>query len=266
MEHSFDIKIATEYGMECAVIIKHLYFWIKKNQVCEKNFHDGRYWTYGSVKAFCELFPYMGDKKLRNAFKKLEDNGLIVVGNYNTLPFDRTKWYSLTTKGMRLIESDSFDSAKGQLTFGERAIDIRRKGEPIPDINTDINTDNISLDSKESNCQTSSKSDVKKCVEAWNTLSKYGIKPISKLQSTSQRYQMLSARLNEYGIEDVLKAIDKIKGSSFLQGRTKAGAQWFDFEWFVRPNNFPKVLEGKYDDVEESNESIASSEEDRNWQ
>ena len=265
MEHSFDIAIAQEYGMECAVIIKHLYFWIKKNQVCEKNFHDGRYWTYGSVKAFCELFPYMGDKKLRNAFKRLEDNGLIVVGNYNTLPFDRTKWYALTTKGMHLMENGSFDSTKGQLTSGERAIDIRRKGEPIPDIITDIVTD-ISLDSKESNCQTSSKSDVKKCVEAWNALSKYGIKPISKLQSTSQRYQMLSARLNEYGIEDVLKAIDKIKGSSFLQGRTKVGAQWFDFEWFVRPNNFPKVLEGKYDDAEESNESIASSEEDRNWQ
>ena len=99
MEHSFDIAIAQEYGMECAVIIKHLYFWIKKNQVCEKNFHDGRYWTYGSVKAFCELFPYMGDKKLRNAFKRLEDNGLIVVGNYNTLPFDRTN----------RLEQDAYD-------------------------------------------------------------------------------------------------------------------------------------------------------------
>lgn len=265
MEHSFDVKIATEYGMECAVIIKHLYFWIKKNQVCEKNFHDGRYWTYGSVKAFCELFPYMGDKKLRNAFKKLEDNGLIVVGNYNTLPFDRTKWYALTTKGIRLMESGSFDSAKGQLTSGEKAIDIRRKGEPIPDIITDIITD-ISLDSKESNCQTSSKSDVKKCVEAWNALSKYGIKPISKLQSTSQRYQMLSARLNEYGIEDVLKAIDKIKDSSFLQGRTKVSTKWFDFEWFVRPNNFPKVLEGKYDDEKDNSPHEIKTLEEDGWQ
>lgn len=266
MEHSFDIKIATEYGMECAVIIKYLYFWIKKNQVCEKNFHDGRYWTYGSVKAFCELFPYMGDKKLRNAFKKLEDNGLIVVGNYNTLPFDRTKWYSLTTKGMRLIESDSFDSAKGQLTFGERAIDIRRKGEPIPDINTDIYTDNI-LDSKESNCQTRKSSDVKQCVDAWNALTEYGIKPVSRLNSTSQRYQRLSARISEYGVDNVLKSIEKIKGSSFLQGKASAKHKWvITFDWFVLPNNFPKVLDGNYDDKCKMNENAMSNGNDKEWQ
>lgn len=139
----YTLAVDRRFGMECAVIIKHLYFWIKKNQVCEKNFHDGRYWTYGSVKAFCELFPYMGDKKLRNAFKKLEDNGLIVVGNYNTLPFDRTKWYALTTKGMRLMESGSFDSAKGQLTSGERAIDIRRN---CPYLKVGERTPNMSID------------------------------------------------------------------------------------------------------------------------
>lgn len=31
MEHSFDIEIAAEYGIECAILLKHLYFWIKKN-------------------------------------------------------------------------------------------------------------------------------------------------------------------------------------------------------------------------------------------
>ena len=54
---------------------------------------------------------------------------------------------------------------------------------------------------------------------------------------------MLVARIKEYGIDDVLKAIDNEATSDFLQGSKGFIA---DFEWFVRPNNFPKVLEGKY--------------------
>ena len=116
------------------------------------------------------------------------------------------------------------------------------------EIEEDIDKEYILLDSKESNCQT----EVRRCVEAWNSLAEYGIKPVSKISSKSKRGEMLIARIKEYGVEDVLKAIEKIKGSSFLQGKTKVSVQWFDFEWFVRPNNFPKVLEGKYDDSDKN--------------
>ena len=56
---------------------------------------------------------------------------------------------------------------------------------------------------------------------------------------------MLLGRIREYGIDDVLKAVDSIADSKFLLGGNKKS--WMiDFEWFVKPNNFPKVLEGKY--------------------
>lgn len=266
MIHIFQSNVAVEVGMNAAIILQNLYFWCEKNRANESNYHDGYYWTFNSIKAYEKMFPYLTRNKINTALANLEKDGYIISGNYNASTYDRTKWYAVTEKGYGLVENQKCIYQKSEMDLQKIRNGFAENQKPIPYINTDINTDNISLDSKESNCQTNSKSDVKKCVEAWNALSKYGIKPISKLQSTSQRYQMLSARLNEYGIEDVLKAIDKIKGSSFLQGRTKVGAQWFDFEWFVRPNNFPKVLEGKYDDAEESNESIASSEEDRNWQ
>lgn len=112
----------------------------------------------------------------------------------------------------------------------------------------DIEED-ILLDSKESNCRT----DVQRCLNAWNSLEKFGIKKVTRLTSTSQRYQMLSKRISEYGVESVLTAIENVKNSDFLQGKTNKRAEWFDFEWFVRPNNFPKVLEGKYDNPKESN-------------
>lgn len=97
--------------------------------------------------------------------------------------------------------------------------------------------------------------DVQRCVEAWNSLSDCGIKPISKMTNTSKRYQSLVARIKEYGVDDVLIAIDKIRYSKFLQGRSGSKRVWIvTFDWFVLPNNFPKVLEGNYDDKNDRTE------------
>ena len=56
----------------------------------------------------------------------------------------------------------------------------------------------------------------------------------------------MRGRIREYGIDTVLLAIEKVKASDFLQGKNNRG--WIiTFDWFVLPNNFPKVLEGNYD-------------------
>lgn len=135
MEHSFDIDIAKEYGIECAIVLKHLYFWIRKNEANEEKFYDGRYWTYNSVKAFSELFPYMSERKVRYTLDKMEENGLIVVGNYNKSQYDRTKWYALTNLAYSILQKE-----KIHLPFLSNGNDANV--EPIPDINTNINTDN----------------------------------------------------------------------------------------------------------------------------
>lgn len=105
MEHSFDIRVAERIGINAAIILKHLYFWISKNRANEKHFHDGRYWTYSSVKAMCELFPYLSKKQISGALEKLESFGLIMVGNYNSTPYDRTRWFSITDFGYELLNA-----------------------------------------------------------------------------------------------------------------------------------------------------------------
>ena len=83
-------------------------------------------------------------------------------------------------------------------------------------------------------------------IEKWNELPD-AIAKISTMKKDTQRYKMLSQRINEYGSDKILEAIEKIKQSSFLLGQNKSG--WtITFEWFVRPNNFIKVLEGNYID------------------
>lgn len=89
---------------------------------------------------------------------------------------------------------------------------------------------------------------VERIIEKWNTLSDLGIKPISKLGEGTQRRTWLLARLKTYTEDDFYKAIENVKHSLFLQGHNKNG--WtITFDWFVRPNNFPKVLEGNYNDT-----------------
>ena len=77
-------------------------------------------------------------------------------------------------------------------------------------------------------------------LEAWNNLPVTNIRIIS-----GKRLQMLKARIKQYSFDDVLKAIQTIHNSPFLLGDNKRKWQ-ITFDWFVLPNNFPKVLEGNY--------------------
>lgn len=147
MEHSFDINIAKEYGIEEAIILKNIYFWIEKNAANEKHFHDGKYWTYNSKKAFSELFPYMTENKIRYALENLKKNGLIETGNYNESSYDRTLWYTLTEKAYALLGFSQMD--RGKFTNGqEKNTSPSVKNHHSNNIyinntitNTDINTD-----------------------------------------------------------------------------------------------------------------------------
>lgn len=89
-----------------------------------------------------------------------------------------------------------------------------------------------------------SSTEIKTILDSWNTLQSYGIRPVSRMTTSSRRYKMLSARIREYGVEDVLQAIENIKISDFLLGRKSDFMITFD--WFVLPNNFPKVFSGNY--------------------
>ena len=137
-QHSFDIDIAKEYGVLEAVLLMHLQFWIEKNRANETNFFDGEYWTYNSTRAFNELFPYVSERQIKTALKHLRDEGIIKVGNYNTVAYDRTLWYAFTKKGQSIVQKCPMDSTK--MSNG-KAENVR----PIPNINTDIKP-NINTD------------------------------------------------------------------------------------------------------------------------
>lgn len=98
MNYSFNCNLAIIIGVDCAVMLEKLNFYIKENKVNKKNFYDGNYWTCKSIKKFAELFPFWSEKQIRRILNSLEKYGYIKVGNYNEFLCDRTKWYTLTLK------------------------------------------------------------------------------------------------------------------------------------------------------------------------
>ena len=133
MQHSFDIIIAKEYGVLEAILINHFEFWIAKNAANQKNYYDGQYWTYNSIKSFNQLFPYVTPKQIRNALEHLKELGIIQTGNFNKSSYDRTLWYAFAPEGKWIVQKCKMESAKWANGF-----DL--EGKPIPDINTYINT------------------------------------------------------------------------------------------------------------------------------
>ena len=134
MIHVFDTDVAQKYGINAAIILQNIAFWIKQNEANGTNFYDGNYWTFNSNRAYQELFPYMSKRQIETAFRKLIDDGVLITGNYNKLAYDRTLWYALTQKGKCI-------SHFGGMEFPDVANGLPKNGEPIPDINTNITPD-----------------------------------------------------------------------------------------------------------------------------
>jgi hypothetical protein len=158
LNHSFNVGIAVEHGIDSAIMLGNIFFWIQHNEANEKNFFDGRYWTYNSQKAFSDLFPYWNRAKIQRILSYLEEQGLLMKGNYNKSAYDRTTWFALTDKGLSLFgvqndkmhcsdlnngefENEQSNVQNRTIESSEMSNQMFRNEQPIPDINTDKNSD-----------------------------------------------------------------------------------------------------------------------------
>lgn len=158
----------------------------------------------------------------------LKDNGSYSLTGGN--PIDDTRL--IERSGRQTQQRRNKDATK---THSDKGLDIDK------DIDIESDKDNNLIVSKDTICQTG----VRRVIEEWNKLQEVGINPIRDIKQSSKRYQLLKGRIREYGMDDILKAMDNIRNSDFLRGENKNG--WMiTFDWFVKPNNFLKVLEGNY--------------------
>ena len=122
---SFSKVDAEQYGVDGAVMLHHIRYWVAKNDANENNYHEDKYWTYNSTKAFALLFPFWSPRKIGRVLKKLEDEGAIISGNFNGKRYDRTKWFTLSNAITEL----------GNIHLTKMVNAITETVEPIPKYN-----------------------------------------------------------------------------------------------------------------------------------
>ena len=99
--------LAREIGLNEALILQQINYWIEINKKSGNNFYDGRYWTYNSIRAWQEKdFDYMSFDTVKRTFAKLEKAGFLLVGNYNKDPRDKTKWYTINTEKLEELYAE----------------------------------------------------------------------------------------------------------------------------------------------------------------
>ncbi len=273
--------LATKIGLNEAIVLQQIHYWLQINEKnCvnkedDKHYKDGCFWTYNSIKKWSETFPFFSASTLRRTFTRLEELKIVKVANYNDSKIDRTKWYTIDYKVLyeytkedeeigqdmknAFAQNEQMEESKmskckcSELTNGitqNEQTNTKDYSEITTEITAEI-TDNKNIQS-EIVCATSeAPTDIDLIIERWNS-NKYLAK-ITKLTSDTNRYKMLKARMKDYSLDDILKAIDNISKSDWLQGKTigRNGNPFIlTFDWFVRPNNFPKIFEGYYTNKE----------------
>lgn len=223
MEHHFNIELAAQFGILEAVLLNHMQFWIKRNAANGINSHDGAYWTYNSVKAYSELFPYASEKQIRSALKKLVELGILKTGNYNKLAYDRTLWYAFTEKGLSICPL-------GKMEMPKKENGNAQEGEPIPD--------NYSYD------KPTNKPNIK------DTRHKYG--EYKNVLLTDEQLEQLKAEFPQ----DWQKRIEKVSAYSASTGKTYKNYLATIRNWANRDNEKKKQDDDRFYKSEEVEDDL----------
>lgn len=214
----------------------------------EKIQRDCKWFTIDTIRVALNLYRQVG--------LIYEDvDGTLVMTDHNNLVGSETD-YAEKNRRMRANQQAQLGGGGGHNVSPPVSAavptDIRDESLETRDESLDqryVETDALSSSGEDDLCdskQPHRKSQRQIIKDAWNSLSVYGVKPIKTISDGTQRAERLRARLREHGLDGVLEAIENIRASNFLVGKNDTG--WvITFDWFILPNNFPKVHEGNYD-------------------
>lgn len=142
LHHSFDIALATHYGITEAILIHHFQYWVAINKRKGKNSHDGRTWTYQTVDEIAIHFPYLSKEEIRGALHRLctgigrrstkkdpDFAPVLLKGNFNLAKYDQTNWYAFVNNCFELNLpniQESVDDIKENITEAENPLAVEQ--------------------------------------------------------------------------------------------------------------------------------------------
>jgi hypothetical protein len=158
-DHSFKPFVAKKYGITEAILINSFIFWTQTNAAKESNYHNDRFWFYGTPEYFSNFFIYLTGRQIKYALSNLIKGGAILKGNFNKKGYDKTNWYSLSDSLLNELNLDITCLKPSPGLIGQNCPMDRTKlsdgsdkiVRPIPDTKPDTKPDK-----KLTNCESSS--------------------------------------------------------------------------------------------------------------
>ena len=125
--------VAERYGFEEAVFLHSIVYWYRTNRANDNNFRDGRWWTYNSIKAFEDIFPWWSAKQIRRIAASCREQGALITGKFNEDRRDRSLWYTPGDELLALYglaaETGKCTCPNGQMQTPEQANSFAQMGE-----------------------------------------------------------------------------------------------------------------------------------------
>jgi hypothetical protein len=161
--------LAKLIGLNEAIVLQQVHYWIEINKKANKNFYDGRYWTYNSIRSWQEdNFEFWSFNTVQRTFAKLESLKLLISGNFNKDPRDKTKWYTIDYEVLETLTPITPKWGKHYTKMGQAysqndAMQDSKMGQALPEISSETSTEisRVSQSVKEETEQTDGQTDVK---------------------------------------------------------------------------------------------------------
>ncbi len=112
-------------GANEAIVLQQIHYWLDINKKANRNYYDGKYWTYNTYEGWHEEFFWLSESTVRRVLAELAKKGLLIKGNYNKSKFDRTNWYTINYDEVNKLLPSAHGEQVGEVT----------ESEPIPETN-----------------------------------------------------------------------------------------------------------------------------------
>ena len=113
---TFSPTLANLLGLNKAIVLQQLHYWLEKNLKSNVNIRDGRVWCYDSYEEWRDRsFPFWSTDTIKRTFLSLEKEGIVISRQYGRYGRSRVKWYTINFDILERI------CQKGQMHLPKKA-------------------------------------------------------------------------------------------------------------------------------------------------
>lgn len=103
----FDVELAVKFGLNNAIFLQDLAFWIEFNRNRQQAYRDGRYWTYSTLEELVQRHPYWTKNQIRHIIDVCKKSGWILIEHYDKVSYNQRNWYSICDSVMDCLTCKS---------------------------------------------------------------------------------------------------------------------------------------------------------------